>query len=794
MEKYVISTGRSRTEQNWTRKEVTWQQLTERLKKVKRTGESMADYRGMNKPTRGRIKDIGGFVGGAIAGGNRKASAMISRSLVTLDIDYGTADTMEMLSEMLSGQAWCVYSTHSSTPDNPRYRLILPLSREVTPDEYIPIARRLASDVGIDIFDDSTYEPSRLMYWPSIPRDAEYVSATGEGDPVDADKVLASYGDWRNAVEWPVSSRVSKILQGHGPKQEDPTEKHGLIGAFCRSYTISEAIEAFLPGVYTPTSSEDRWTFAEGTTAGGLVVYEDKWAYSHHGTDPCCEKLCNAFDLVRLHRFGNSDAEADPETPVNRMPSFTLMEHMVLKDEKVSGLIARERLEDLNEDFAELFSDQDTEWIKTLKMDDRNKNFLSSPANFGVIVNNDPQLKDCTRRDIFRGKDVVCKDLPWRLQNESEYWTNSDDNGLIDYVSRVYNISGKQALLDAFDLAMSQRCFHPVRDYLTGLEWDGKERLDTLLIDYLGADDNALNRAMTRKHFTAAVARVMDPGIKYDYVLTLIGPEGIGKSSLIKRLGAPWFDDSLTDIAGKEAMEQIRGKWLIEMGELTNYKRSTSEAYKAFISKQEDSFRPAYGRHTETYARQCVFFATTNESAFLKGDTGNRRFWAVECGQGIATKDVFSQLDGEREQIWAEALVRFREREPLYLDRNLERLARERQEAHNEIAQDDRQGMIEAYIETRIPEGWENMSIKQRREYLQLGIQGGPDAPTRKRETVCAVEILAECFGQPIDAQTRYKTKEINQILRKLPELEDAGRSRDVIYGLQRRYRITEII
>lgn len=789
MKTYPISVGRSRTETRWAPKEVSWEQLCTRLQKEKRTAESVSDYKGMTKQAKGKVKDCGGFVGGSIDGGHRKADAMKMRSLVTLDIDYGQPETIGVVEEMMEGTAWCLYSTHSHTPEAPRYRLILPLSREVTPDEYIPIARAVANDIGINLFDDSTYEPCRLMYWPSCPRDAEYVFRKGEGAPVDADATLGRYGDWRNVSEWPVSRRVTRIVEGRGTRQEDPTTKPGLIGAFCRTYGISEVIDKYLPGVYTPTDDPCRYTYAAGSTACGVVVYEDKWAYSHHGTDPCCEKLCNSFDLVRLQLFGTRDAEADPDTPVNRMPSYTAMEALVLKDDTVAGVIAKERLSDINEAFEDLFPDAD--WVKDLKMDDRRKNFLTSPANFGLIMANDPQLKDCTRRDIFRGKDVVTADLPWRPKAENEFWTNSDDNGLIDYVSRTYNMASKQALLDAFDLAASQRSFHPVREYLNTLSWDGVERLDTLLSDYLGAEDTALTRAMTRKHFAAAVARVMRPGTKYDYVLTLIGPEGIGKSSLVKTLGGEWFDDSLTDISGKDAMEQIRGKWLVEMGELTNYKRSTSEAYKAFISKQEDSFRPAYGRHTETYPRQCVFFATTNESAFLKGDTGNRRFWTVECGADMASKDVFADLVKERDQIWAEALTRFRDGESLFLPASLEKAARDRQEQHNELAQDDRRGMIEAYIRMPLPETWDDMSIRQRRDYIQLGSTGmTSDEGTRPRRTVCAVEILAECFGQTIDAQTRYKTKEINQILRRLPELRETGFIRDKIYGCQRRYEI----
>lgn len=785
---YQIATGRSRMETEWMNKTVTWEKLVSRLQKCRRTLETTQEYKSMSRMQKGKVKDVGGFVGGIIRDGVRRAQNIECRTLVTLDIDYGSPESVEVIADLLYGTAWCLYSTHSHTPATPRYRLIVPLSRTVTPDEYIPIARRVAADINIDLFDDSTYEPSRLMYWPSAPRDGEFLFRTGEGDPLDADKALASYNDWRNAADWPVSHRVTRLATGHGAKQEDPTVKPGVIGAFCRAYTITRAIETFLPGVYTPTAHEGRWTYAEGSTVGGMLVYDDRFAYSHHSTDPCCEKLVNAFDLVRLHRFGAEDREADPDTPANRLPSFLAMERFASEEKDTSALLAREKLQSISEDFSDV-DEQDMDWVKELQMDERKRNYLSSPYNFGLIVRNDPHLKGCLVRDIFQGRDCVTRDLPWRSTKSDPFWTNSDDSGLIEYVSQHYMLTGKTALLDAFDIAASQTRCHPVREYLEGLEWDGTPRLDTLLVDYLGAEDTELVRAMTRKHFTAAVARVMKPGIKYDYILTIIGPEGIGKSSLIRHMGRRWFDDSLSTIEGKEGMEQIRGKWLIEIGELTNYKKSTSEAYKAFISKQEDSYRPAYGRKTEVFPRQCVFFATTNERAFLKGDTGNRRFWTVECG-GPVTKDVWRGLPGEVDQLWAEALHHYREGEPLYLPSELEHDARLKQEGHNEVTADDRAGIIAAYLGRKLPVGWPEMTAQQRQDYFRVGSFIGAGEPSIRRETVCAVEILNECFQAKLDEKTRYRTKEINQILRNMPGLVHIGIRDSRCYGKQRLYRI----
>lgn len=790
MDTYIITVGRSRTDKIWKARAAAWDSLVSRLSDVRRTPESASEYNRMSPDARGRVKDVGGFVGGRFSGTSRKAGDMAARSLITLDIDYGNAGTVGVVEDMMEGTAWCLYSTHSHTARTPRYRLVVPLSREVSPDEYVPIARRLADDIGIALFDPSTYEPCRLMYWPSASRDAEFVFRSGKGAPYDADKALATYDDWKDASEWPAGPQDGPRGK-KADRMQDPGEKQGIIGAFCREYDIPAAIEAFLPDVYKPTSRPDRYTYAAGSTAAGLVVYDNgRFAFSNHGTDPAFGRELNSWDLVRLHKFGGLDSESSG-VPVNRLPSSAAMKRFAKDDAKVKARLAREKGEELMREFGDVIGAGDTDWTSKMQMDDRGRSFIASPYNFGLIMDNDPRLRDTVRRDVFISRDIVVRDLPWRRAADDPFWNNSDDGGLIDYVSRCYRLANKTALLDAHDLSVSRRTFHPVRDYLNALEWDGVPRLDTAVIDYLGAEDNELTRAMTRKHLVAAVARVMRPGIKYDYTLALTGPEGIGKSTLIRRLGRQWFDDSLVTIEGKEGMECLRGKWLIEIGELTSYKKSTAEAYKAFLSKQEDAYRPAYGRRTEVFPRQCVFFATTNEAAFLKGDTGNRRFWIIECGADIPRRDVFTELDADVDQIWAEAVVRWRDGEPLYLDKGLlDRAAKARQETHNEVVSDDRKGLIAEYLNRRLPPDWDTLTVTQRQEFFRSGAQIGDGDPYMLRETISAIEVLNECLRQPMDERTRYRTREINQILRDMDNLTPAGLRYLKEYGRQRVYEI----
>ncbi|MCG6197251.1 virulence-associated protein E, partial [Anoxybacillus sp. LAT_38] len=174
---------------------------------------------------------------------------------------------------------------------------------------YEPLARKLASIIGIELCDPSTFEAHRLMYWPSCCADSQYVFHYGDKPFLDADGLLAMYTDWRNVAEWPQVPGTSQSHVRLATKQGDPTAKQGIVGAFCRQYDIYKAMETFLPGVYIPTDDgSGRFTYAGGSTTGGAIVYDNgQFLYSHHATDPCSGRLVNAFDLVRLHKFGELD-------------------------------------------------------------------------------------------------------------------------------------------------------------------------------------------------------------------------------------------------------------------------------------------------------------------------------------------------------------------------------------------------------------------------------------------------------------------------------------------------------
>lgn len=778
-----IATGSSRKSTSWKNEEVLWSTFAERLQTVTRTQETLAEYKAMSKPRRDEIKDVGGFVGGAVKGGRRKAETIMQRRLLTLDLDYVTvSDSPWETVELILGCAAVLYSTHSSTPRAPRLRLVIPLARPVTPDEYTAIARRVAGDIGIDLFDDTTYEPHRLMYWPSASRDAEYRYFVSDGPWLDPDEQLMRYNDWRDPSEWPVSTRKQDIMQRLAKKQGDPTEKKNVVGAFCRVYSIEDAIEAFLPEVYIKCG-DGRYTFAGGSTSGGLVLYEDgKFAYSHHGTDPISGKLCNAFDLVRLHMFGDKDDDAAPGTPVSRLPSYTAMSDIAINDEAVRHELAMTRLKELSDQWDDL-PEEETDWLKELSVSAKGT-FEATIDNASLVLLHDPELRSRYYYDEFRERPVVSGDLPWEklAKRSSDCWMDSDDSGLRRHLEKHYGIESPSKIRDAVELAMLSCKRHPVKEYLNSLTWDGQNRMDTLFIDYLDAADNEYTREVTRKALIGAVARIYSPGCKHDHALVLVGPQGCRKSTTLAKLGRQWFSDSLYTVSGKDAYEQLQGHWIIEMGEMAATKKAELEQIKQFMSKQTDSYRAAYARRTQEHPRQCAFFGTTNDNEFMRDSTGGRRFWPVvvtdkgrELG-GMLTDEIV-------DQVWAEAVMRYEAGEQWYLSERVEQMARKVQEEHTEM--NGKQGLIENFLDTLLPKGWEKMDLDKRMLFWGGGF-GEKEEGTEIRNRVCAIEIWQELFRGDPKTFTPMQAREINGILRRIPGWKSQSSMNCGIYGRQR--------
>ena len=497
-----IAVGRSRHDTNWQTQEWAWEQLTERLSRAQRTKETVAEFAAMPASQRADIKDVGGFVGGELHGGRRKRDTIGKRWLLTLDIDHAEGDFWDQLT-LLHDFRCVLYSTHSHTPEHPRLRLVIELSRPTSPEEYPALGRIVASWLGIDQFDDTTYESTRLMYWPSAPSDGEYVFEQQDGPALDVDAALGTLADWRDVSQWPRSSRESHIEAPRGARQADPQAKPGLVGAFCRTYSVTEAMQRFLPDIYAPTADPGRWTYSRGESSSGMVIYDgDLFGFSHHETDPAGGQLVNAFDLVRLHRFGDLDTDSKPGAPTNRLPSYEAMLDLARGDEAVKRLLDAERRAEVENEFRPLPEGEelDGEWQGLLERDKRGR-IADTLPNLVTILERDQRLQGIIWDELAgipRIQDGAL--LPWTPLRDGS-WSDADFDSLMVYIAKAYGIQARERTATALsNVTTQQRRHHPIQEWLAGLPtWDGVERLDTLLIDHLGAEDSTYTRAATRK-------------------------------------------------------------------------------------------------------------------------------------------------------------------------------------------------------------------------------------------------------------------------------------------------------
>lgn len=782
--KLSISVGNSRMEKRWNQVAYSLDEFRDRIKHTTRTAETVQQYAKMSKAEQDNIKDVGGFVMGTLKGGRRKKDCVLTRTGLTLDMDYATPDVVEQVEMLFSFHCW-FYSTHKHKPDKPRLRLIIPLSRPVSADEYIAVSRRVAADIGIELFDDTTYEPSRLMYWPSTSSDGEFVFHEVKGDLLDPDAVLARYQDWRNTALWPVSNRQQEIVKRETSKVADPLDKPGSIGAFCRAYSISQAIESFLGDVYKPSAMSGRFDYIPADSQAGLVVYDDKFAYSHHATDPVCGQLLNAFDLVRLHKFGNLDARSKEDSDPGKLPSFKAMQQFAVEDEQVKLVLAQERLEETELEFTE------DNWQTHLEHD-RSGAVKDTLGNLVHILRHDPKLQGLAF-DMHRDGIMARGALPWEQIKPG--WGDSDFASLKVYLHNTYGIYSPAKSKDAYVAVASERKFHPIKEFFASLPaWDQQKRVDHLLVEYFGAENNSYTRAVMRKTLVAAVARIFKPGTKFDSVLILNGPQGIGKSTFFAKLAGEWFSDSLTltEMRDKAGPEKLQGYWILELGELAGMRKTDVETVKSFLSRNDDKYRASYGLNVESHPRQCVIVGSTNtESGFLRDITGNRRFWPVRV-DGNCNKKPWQMTTSDIQQIWAEALCIYDAGEKLYLEGIEAQLAISQQADAMET--DDREGIIRDYLERLLPANWSEMSIYERRSFLSgTEFSGTLLEGTEERQYVCNMEIWAECFGKDPAIMKKADSYEISGIMNKIEGWHRPKQSNLVMstaqYGKQRVYQ-----
>lgn len=785
MNKYTLSVAGSSASLKWSTVRYTWEDFLERLNRDIRSTETMRDFDRLDRTARANLKDVGGYMAGELSGARRLKSAVLSRSMITLDVDYADSLFPVEFDTRFPGVAAVIYNTRSDREKSRRFRVVIPFAEEVQDvAQYEAAARKMAELLGIDLFDPTTFQAERMMYWQSLSSDQPKVFEVFDGEPISADYLLSLYGnneEWRDIRNWAFKSdqeKETRAIVGKAMAQ-NPKEKAGLVGAFCRAYSVPAAIEKYLSDVYEIAPGNDRYTYKEGHSVGGMIVFDDLFCFSYHSTDPIADgHAYNAYDLVRVHKFGHLGKE-DSTKEMNKL--------VCADKECVKDMVTTDADLDDFDDYGDAVKSDNTEEVTELVWD------LDGKGNKQVTVNNfvnafksDPLLNGLLAYDMLKETIVFTRpSFTAKGSKKGDLVSDTDTSIIKGRIERMHGIYNDAKLNDAIEQVSSDNAFHPIKLYLESLTWDGVPRIDTFLVDYMGAEDNAYTREAFRKMLLAAVTRIYEPGRKFDTALVFYSEQGVGKSTLIQRLSKGWFNDSLTNLSGKESYEAIQFAWLVELAELSALRKSDVEAVKNFISKREDTYRGAYARRVKTHKRQCVFFGSTNDDEFLKDATGNRRFFPVAVKRTRKTHIIFEpEFDAVVDQLWAEAMEGYMLGESLTLSDKAEAIAGGTREEFTERT--PIQGLVEEYLGRLFPADYEDRFLAQRLDFLNgdLGEEG-----TETKNSFSLIELWTEALGRRKDEYTVVKARELSNAVKALKGWKRDKQARQKIYGPQVIYR-----
>ena len=742
-----LSVAPSVSSRRWEAATLTWERLVDRA----------------HNPE--AVKDCGGYVAGRLKGTQRRKGQVEYRSAVTLDAD-AASETLPGLVAGLGLRA-LVHSTYSHTRAHPRYRVIIPIMGPgLSEEEYPRVARGLMEALGEAQFDPGSTQPERLMFWPATAAPDEYEVVEGQGETATAQGLLRDFGGLGPTPD-------------HMPgSKRDPLGLPGVAGAFNRVYDMARAVETFhLP--YDPVEGEpNRWHYTPAESEGGVIVYPDGYVFSNHASDPAYGRALSMFDLVALHVYGGEDRAAGvPQStaPADRPSIQRAMREFAARPEIVTELVGA--------DFAPLDGDEGgdgeggarglPEWVLEFHLHPKTGKPLDDVHNWDLLMRHDPVLRGLARNDMTLNT-ITRRAFPWRdvEAGKTDALTNADRAQISAHLQRAYNMPrpAQEQLNGVIDMVAQDNAFHPVNEYLESLEWDGVTRIET----YLPGAADAYTRRVARLVAVQAVARALDPGVKVDNCLILTGRQGLGKSWFVERMARGWTC-TLGPIEGgglRDTIMAMTRSWITVADEGFAMKKADAEALKQFVTLTHDVVRLPYARETVTLPRRQVIWGTTNDAVFLRAQEGNRRFLIVEVAERL---DFDRYTDEYVGQVWAEAVHIWKTSRDQYgLERNPELFLSVEEEAAAESVrsmateEDSMTGLIQAYLDTLVPENWVEMSPEERISWLRDEEQGIVSG-THPISVVCSLEIWEIALQRERGKPSRVDILQITNALKQLP-------------------------
>lgn len=540
------------------------------------------------------------------------------------------------------------------------------------------------------------------------------------------------------------------------------SERKDMEGTFCRAYSCRAAIEKFLADLF----------LFDAATGLYVASYNPKLTFEIDDVQQIVwisgvNFPCNAFNIVRTYRFGELDKSVKEGTSTKRLPSYRAMLQLCNEDTTVRLTLIKEKCRSVN-----VKSD---EWEAALSLNEKNE-IERTGQNIKLILLNDAQLKK-VRFDRFTKQDITeCPDFC----NERDNRIDDESIGKIAiYIENVYGLQLSQPrILEMLKTTSKERGFNPVHEFIQSTAWDNVERIDTVVIRYLGAEDTRLTRMQTRKWMVGAVARAFSPGCKFDHILTFTGPQGVGKSTFLNIIAGNWFSDSFSFAHDdKSKIEDITGAWIVEISELNGMKRAhDAEAAKAFLSRVRDDVRPAYARKSESIPRSNVFAATTNETEFLQSCNGNRRWWIIPIKGTGEVREWIDKLKAEVPQLWAEAYHYYTAGETLFLPAELESEANRRQAEYTTAAGDELLEEIEAFLNRPVPKAYFSWTLGKRAQWQKWAVDPSSfiddeyrQIGTKPLTIVSPKMIKCEMPNDAIRTSFRYSSQYINSLMEHIP-------------------------